>query len=70
MAVQQFQKIREPFDGGVAIPLERKQTPVARDDDLNLGERSAFKDSIVRLILEDVKIGLGLQDCGRVADGP
>lgn len=41
---------------------ERKQVAVTGDDEVGLSQQGAFENPIVRLIRENMKVRLGLQD--------
>ena len=48
---------------------ERKKMAVTGDDDVGLSQQGTFENPIVRLIRENMKVRLGLQDRSRLADG-
>jgi len=67
--VQVVQETSEREYADLFMADERKKMAVTGDDDVGLSQQGTFENPIVRLIRENMKVRLGLQDRGRLADG-
>lgn len=65
---QAFQEISEREHADLFMAGERKKMAVTGDDDVGLSEEGTFENPIIRLIRENMKVRLGLQDRSRPTD--
>ena len=63
-----FHKISELYNGDSFMMFEFQEMVITRDKHVRIGQKSAFQDSIVRFILENVQVRSGFQNRCCLAD--